>query len=153
MTTKPNGPRDPRATLKAISAIPAEDEFDEIVAMSDEELDREITKHGGDPQALRQGGATLAAELFRRREALVWQDEMGTKLKQVRDAAERTRVQSAANGLPRAELLRRLDLARTSPRFSEPIAILFQKKSLSASTDEELAALLEQVELLTKLEE
>jgi hypothetical protein len=55
--------------------------------------------------------------------------------------------------LPCAELLRRLDVARNDPRFATPVAAPFRQKTAEASTDEELQALLDQIELLRKLEE
>ena len=52
--------------------------------------------------------------------------------------------------LDRAQLLARLDAARKDPRFEEPVATLFQKKAPEASTDDELQALVDAIELLSK---
>jgi hypothetical protein len=47
----------------------------------------------------------------------------------------------------------RIDRARNDPRFTAPVAALFRSKTPEASTDEELQALLDQIELLAKLED
>ena len=44
-------------------------------------------------------------------------------------------------------------MARKNPAFSAPVQTLFQKKTEEASTDEELQALLDEMELLAKLED
>ena len=54
--------------------------------------------------------------------------------------------------LSRRDLLDRLGAARKDPRFDAPVAALFRDKSPEASTDDELWALLDQIELLAKLE-
>ena len=142
--------RDARALYYALEEQAAEDSLDEIAAMSDEQLDRLIDENGGDSRAIRASGAALANELSERRERLGWHADMERKIDVFRASAS---AQPRRAKLPRAELLRRIAAARGDARFAAPVAALFQKKTSEASTDDELAALLEQIELLAKIDE
>jgi len=149
MTTK----RNPGVALwKAIKDAEIQDDVDEVLAMSDAELDAFISSHGGDPAKLRARGEALAKELDARTDRLAWHGDMEQKLAEVRAAA--TALRSAPREpLSRRDLLDRLALARKDPRFDAPVAALFRSKTPEASTDEELQALLDQIALLAKLED
>ena len=129
-----------------------QDDVDEVLAMSDAELDAFISSHGGDPAALRARGEALAADLDARRDRLSWHRDMEKKLSSVRAAAAAARSTPRPK-LSRSELFDRIERARTDPRFAAPVAALFRSKTPEASTDEELQALLDQIELLAKLED
>ena len=144
--------RNPAKLWKAIQDSQVEDDVDEVLAMSDAELDAFISSHGGDPAKLRARGEALAKELDARTDRLAWHGDMEKKLAEVRAAA--TALRSAPReALSRRDLLDRIDLARKDPRFDAPVAALFRSKTPEASTDEELQALLDQIELLAKLED
>jgi hypothetical protein len=146
-----NGPKKKRTDAElwtAIEDMAAEDEMERIAALSEEELDAELRADGFDPEAIGARGEALAKELLASRERLAWQKEMHEKLAAFREVAAASRTKEK---LPRAEIRRRLDVARADPRFAAPVAALFQKKTEEASTDEELQALLDQIELLAKL--
>ena len=64
------------------------------------------------------------------------------------DAARAKALQSGP--IPRTELVARLDVARRDPRFATPVAMMFRKKSAEESTDDELRAMLEEIEFLAK---
>jgi hypothetical protein len=117
--------------------------------MSDAELDAYVSANGGDPAAIRSKTEALVKTLVESRERLPWHGEMESKLAAFRTMAEANRSRTP---LPRAELLDRLKVARNNPRFAAPAAALFQKKTSEASTDEELQAMLDELELLAKLE-
>ena len=68
------------ALWKAIKEAEIQDDVDEVLAMSDAELDAFISAHGGDPAKLRADGEALAKELDARRDRLAWHDEMDKKL-------------------------------------------------------------------------
>ncbi len=140
--------RDGRALWRALQQQQADDELEDIMAMSDEELDKYINENGGDAAAIRKSGGELAEELFAQRGRLGWHAETEKEHGRVQSAAARPREK-----LPRAELLRRLEVARHDPRFSGPVAALFHDREAEASADEELQAMLDQIELLAKLEE
>lgn len=148
MTTK----RDARGVLRAIEEQSAEDELNEILAMSDEELDRTINEGGGDARAIRASGEALAKELLESRKRNAWHGRAEDELEAFRKTAAASKSASKEK-LPREELIRRIDVARKNPRFAAPVAMLFQKKTAEASTDAELEALLERIALLSKLEE
>ncbi len=149
MTTK----RNPGVALwKAIKEAEIQDDVDDVLAMSDAELDAFISSHGGDPAKLRARGEALAKELDARTGRLAWHGDMDKKLADVRATA--TALRSAPReALTRADLLSRIALARKDPRFGAPVAALFRSKTPEASTDEELQALLDQIALLAKLED
>jgi hypothetical protein len=142
--------RDPVALWRALQEQAMEDELAEIEAMSDEELDAHIRANGGDPEAIRASGAAFVKELLAAREANAWRQAVAKK-----NEAARAIVDEKKKGpkLSRDELLSRLRRARNDPRFAEPVAALFHGKSEQASTDEELQALIDQIELLAKLDE
>src|SRR5438105_10093963 len=118
--------------------------------MSASELDAYITKEGGDPAAIRARGAAHAKDVDARATSKAWHGEMEEKLAKFRDVAA---AHKSTTVLPRAELKRRLEVARNNPKFAERVATLFQKKTEEAATDQELQDLLDRIELLAKLEE
>jgi hypothetical protein len=147
-STKP-GARSDIALWKAIKDSEIEDDIDEILSMSDEELDAHIRENGGDPVAIAARGVAHAKELDAQHARTAWHSEAAAKLEAFRQVAAASRT---IKTLPRAELLRQLDVARNDPRFSTPVTALFRHKTAEASTDDELQALLDQIELLRKLE-
>jgi hypothetical protein len=145
--------RNPGVALwKAIKDAEVQDDVDEVLAMSDAELDAFITSHGGDPAKLRARGEALAQELDARRDRLAWHGDMEKKLAGVRATAAAMKS-APREKLSRDQLFARIERARTDPRFAAPVAALFRAKTPEASTDEELQALLDQIELLAKLED
>jgi hypothetical protein len=139
--------RDDVALYHAIEEQKLNDDVAEIEAMSDAELDAIIADNGGDPKEIRESGRALAERLLGKR--LAWQGEMAEKLEAFRTEAA---AQCSGPRLPRPELLARLAAARKDPRFATPVAMLFQKKTPEASTDDELQALIDAIDLLAKLE-
>jgi hypothetical protein len=139
--------RDGLELLRALEESEAMDDLEEIEALSDEELDARIRAAGGDPEAIRARGKAFAGAQLAKSEA---SRVMLERLEAFRVEAARKRGGPA---LPRAALLERLEQARRDPRFATPVAMLFRQKSAEASTDAELQALVESLELLSKLEE
>jgi hypothetical protein len=144
-------PKQKRPSLwKSIKEAEIQDDVDEVLAMSDAELDAYITANGGDPAKIHADGIALAQELDASRDRLAWHDEMEEKLTAFRAAAAAKRA-TPREKLSRAELFARIEQARKDPRFAAPVAALFRSKTPEASTDEELEALLTQIELLASL--
>jgi hypothetical protein len=150
MSALKKGVRDGVALWKAIKEAELDDEVAELEAMFGAELDDYIRTNGGDPEKIRAAGRALGAEVLEGRARTAWQVEVGAKINAFRDLAATVRARPR---LPRAELLRHLEAARSDPRFRAPVAALFREKSPEASTDEELQALCDQLELLAKLHE
>jgi hypothetical protein len=138
--------KDPTALWRALKEQEIEDDVEEISAMSNEELDRYIAAEGGDPVAIRARGKALGEKLAAQQQA--WTVEMTEKLEALRDEAASLRRRPR---LARAELMASLEASREDPRFEAPVATLFQKKAPEASTDEELQALVDAIELLSKV--
>jgi hypothetical protein len=136
--------------LRAIDATEDDAALAEIKAMSEEELDASIRADGGDPDAIGERGARLAEELLARRKRLRWQakarGDMDAALAKMREAPR-------TPALPRAELIARLEAARSDPRFAAPVTAAFRKRPAEESTDDELRRLLDEIEMLRKLQE
>jgi hypothetical protein len=140
--------RDAATLWRAIQEQAIDDDVQEILAMSDEELDRYISENGGDPAAIRAAGAANAKELMERRERLAWHADAHAEQERFRERAAAAKTRTP---LPRPELLRRMAAIKTDPRFAHaPVAAFFRKKTAEESTDEELQAILDQIELLAK---
>jgi hypothetical protein len=141
------GKRDGLELLRALEESEAMDDLEEIDALSSDELDARIRAEGGDPAAIRARGKAFAeAQLAQRRATRA----MLERLEAFRAEAAAKR---AGPALPRAALLARLEHARRDPRFATPVAMLFRQKSAESSTDAELQALVESIDLLARLEE
>jgi hypothetical protein len=136
--------------LAAIQQAEADDDLAEIEAMSPDELNASIRADGGDPEAIGARGAKLAEELLARRKRLRWQakahGDMGRAFAKMQEAPR-------TPALPRAELLARIEAARVDARFRGSIAAAFRKRTADESTDDELRGLLDEIEMLRKLEE
>ena len=145
-----NTKQKPKSLWKTLKEAEIQDDVDEVLAMSDAELDAYITANGGDPAKMRADGEALAKDLDARRDRLAWHDDMQKKLASFRDTAAAT-LAGPREKLSRAELFARIERARTDPRFAAPVTALFRSKTPEASTDEELQALLDQITLLGKL--
>jgi hypothetical protein len=142
----------PPSLWKTLKEAEIQDDVDEILAMSEADLDAYITANGGDPAKIAARGEALAKELDARRDRLAWHGDMEKKLATFRAKATAT-VTAPREKLSRAELFARIETARNDPRFSAPVAALFRSKTPEASTDEELQALLDQITLLAGLED
>jgi hypothetical protein len=145
--------RDDLELWRVLQEQEIQDDIEEIMSMSDEELDRFIDENGGDSKAIRASGASLAKELSERNEKLARHRETNGMMDTVHTGAK-GEARVGAPKLSRKELIARLEIARVDPRFKgERASIMFHKKSPEACTDEELEMLLESLELLAMLQE
>ncbi len=143
--------RNARQEWDAIEKLAVEDEMDRILALSDAELDRELVDAGFDPKVEAEKGAAMAADLVAHRHEQAWQAEAEAKLARVqsRFAARGSRGEK----LTRAELEGRIAMARTDPRLAQPVSVMFRNRPAEKATDEELEAMLEEIEALAEHEE
>jgi hypothetical protein len=117
-------------------------------AMPREVVDQALRGGGVDPDALRKKGAELVAKL-REEHRLSWQ----TEARRRRDAMDRRATRAIVPpGMPRDEVLERLNDLRGNPKFGAPIMTAFRKRKLEESSDEDLRMLLEDIEELRALE-
>ena len=146
--------------MKALEAARWREEAEAIDAMSGDEVDAELRSFGGDPAQIRAKGAALAARLHKEHTGetltptstttpLAWEANAQAKLDDVRRLAGTVRKTK----LPRADLLAKVDAARSDPRFKQKVGALFRKRTPEESSDEELETILEAIELLAKIEE
>lgn len=142
---KPN----PRDVWNAIVADAEDDELAEKYrTMSVADLDAELRAGGHDPDALRAEGARLAARLTADRERLAWQVDAAEAL-----ARQQARVDANTGryaDTPRAEVLARIEVACRDPRLAQPVAVMYRNRQGDDATDDELRALLEEIEALAE---
>jgi hypothetical protein len=135
---------------RAIDQAKGDDDLQAVGAMSPAELDASIRAEGGDPEAIGARGARLAEELLGRRKGLRSQakahGDVASALAKMKEAP-RTPI------LPRADLLARIEAARSDARLRTPIAAAFRKRTAEESTDDELRGLLDEIEMLRKRDE
>lgn len=124
----------------------AQEEADRYATMPIAEIEAELRANGQDPDALRAQGLAFVAGLIAKRERLEWQIAAAEGLSKKRRHVEQKR--GAYADLPRAELLARLDIARVDPRFAQPVAVMFRNQRTDEATDEELRAILEEIDAL-----
>lgn len=127
-----------------------------IEAMTSDEVDAELRAAGGDPAKIRAEGEALAKRLHAERVSahdapLPWVAKANARLEEVRAMVAVGTVRKTK--LSRGELLAKVDEARNDPRFAKPVAALFRKRSAEESSDAELEALLEAMELLGAIED
>jgi hypothetical protein len=136
-------------TWAAIENARDDQDAREIAAMSSEEVDKELREDGFDPAAVRARGAAFVEKLRERHARLGWQAGAREKLERVQALANQRKGKYAS--LPRAELLARIATAKSDPRFSGQVAMMFRKRGEGESSDEVLAELLEKLDVLAEL--
>jgi hypothetical protein len=141
--------RNDAETWAAIENARDDEDAREIAAMSGEEVDKELRDGGFDPAAVRARGLAFVEKLRERHARLGWQAGARAKLEQVHALAEQRK--GTYGRLPRTELLARIGAAKSDPRFSGQIAMMFRKRGEGESSDEELAELLEKLDVLSQM--
>jgi hypothetical protein len=140
--------RTPKQTWDAIRRQAEDDEIDRFRAKSPAEVDASLRAHGHDPAAVRSEGAALAARLMADRKRLAWQVEAAEAL--ARDQASFDARPKRHAGLSRAELLERIAVARKDPRLVQPVAVMFRNREAEEASEDELVAILEEIEALAE---
>jgi hypothetical protein len=138
--------RTPRETWDAIRRQAESDEIARFLAKSRAEVDASLRANGHDPAAVRAEGEALAKKLRADRERLAWQVEAAQGL-----AKEQARFDARVpkyGGLSHRELLDQLAVARANPRLAQPVAVMFRNRKPEEASDEELRAILEEIEAL-----
>lgn len=112
-------------------------------------VDRAVREGGADPEAVRARGTVFVAQL-KEQQRLAWQDEARRRRDAMRERASKVAVPP---GMTRDQMLRRLNELRGNPRFGAPILTAFRKRKPEESSDEDLRALLEDIEGLRALQD
>jgi hypothetical protein len=137
----------PKSVRQAWESLTADAELDRIKHLSSAALDAEIRADGGDPAAIGGRGAALAKKLLGER-GLDWKSRAKGR---AAEATKRIGSWPSFAGLVRGELLARLETLRTDARFSAPVVAAFRKRTAEEASDDELRAILEEVEVLRRL--
>ncbi len=135
--------------LRKLRDAEDEDDWNEIMNMSDAELDKYIDDNGGDSKAIRERGKKHGEELSKQLEAREWQDEAAAKSAALVREFEESRKRVS---LSRKEMLDRLLAAKNDRRFASPVAAFFHEKTEEGCTDEELRSMVDQLEFLAFLD-
>ena len=115
-------------------------------------LDEELKSMGVDPAALAKRSAEFVANL-KEEERLSWQARARARRAELQARASRA-VSKVPVDMNRRAILARLDeLRATDPNMGTAIKIAARKRKPEESTDEELRALLEEMEALQAIED
>lgn len=144
--TKPK--RTPAETWKAIERQAEDDEIARFLAKSPAEVDASLRAAGHDPAAVRAEGKALAAQLLADRDRLAWQVEAAEGL--AREQARMDARTSRHATLSRAELLAKIAVARRDPRLVQRVAVMFRNRSEEEASEDELRAILQEIEALAE---
>jgi hypothetical protein len=146
--------RTPKETWDAIRRQAEQDEIDRFLAKTPAEVDASLRARGHDPAAVRAEGEAFVKKLRAEQAGSprpAWQVEAAEGLAREQARFE-ARVPKYA-GLSRAQLVERLSAARTSSRFAQPVAVMFRNRKPEEATEEELRAILEEIDALGEVNE
>jgi hypothetical protein len=145
--------RSPAEAWSALEKQAREDEIERFLALPSSEVDARLRAAGHDPAAVRAEGVALAKTLSAARERLAWQAAAAAGLAeaQARFAARTAQTRKYA-GLSRGELEKLVTAAQRSPRFAQPVAVMFRNRKTEEASEEELRAILEEIDALEESE-
>lgn len=140
--------RTARETWEAIEKGAVEDEMDRILALSNEDLAKELKDEGLEDAFRGETAAETVEKLFAWRERRKQHLEGASRLARARERFDAKVAAAKYAGLPRAELLQRIEVARVDARSGQRATVLFRNKNLEAATEDELRELLEELDAL-----
>jgi hypothetical protein len=138
--------RTPKQTWKSIEQQARDAEIDRFLAKTPAEVDASLRAAGYDPAEVRREGEALAKRLRADRDRLAWQVEAAEKL--ARAQAKLAEHAGRYASLGRDELLARVAAARSDPRHAQPVTVLFRNRKVEEASEDELRALLEEIDAL-----
>jgi len=110
------------------------------------EVDQDLRDAGGDPDAIGQRGAALVQALLEKRR-LAWQDAAREKQEAFRARAA-ARKAAPRPRQTREEMLATINAYRGDSTIASALTVSFRKRKPEESSDDELAELLDEIELL-----
>jgi len=140
--------RTPRETWKALEAQAREAEIDHFMALPAAAIDARLRAAGHDPEAIRREGALFAKKLGADQDRLAWQVTAAEGL--ARAQADFARAAGKYASLSGDQLRARIKTARNDPRFAQPVSVLFRNRKPEEASEEELRAILEEIEALAE---
>ncbi len=132
------------AAWKAMREADLDDLVDAIDALTPDETRRALDAAGGDAAGTARRAKAYVEATLERSARLAWQDDARAKLAANRAAFAAVRARRPK--LPREELLARIASAEKDTRFAGAIVTFFRKRTTAETTDEELEALLDEIE-------
>jgi hypothetical protein len=144
--------RTPRETWKAIEAQAREAEIDHFLALPAAEIDARLRAAGHDPAAIRREGTLLAKKLGADRDRLAWQVAAAEGLARAQADFERAKTGKYAS-LSGEPLRARVMAMSKDARFTQPVSVLFRNRTSEEASDEELRAILEELDALAEGDE
>jgi len=140
--------------LLRLERMAARDLADDVAGMSDKEVATALRSEGADPDAIGARGASFMNALLDRRsgEAPPWKASAAARGEAAREAAKKA-PKVASSGLPRSELLARIEAARKDSRLGATVAAAFRSRTAAESSDKELASLVDELAELTAIAE
>lgn len=140
-------PKDEDDALRLFTESLASEIFTDRV--SKVEVDQDLRDAGGDPGAIGKRGAALVQELLEKRR-LNWQAE--ARAKQAAFATRTAERRGAARARrSRHEMLAAINAYRADPAMGNAVSFSFRKRKPEESTEDELAELLDELELLHEM--
>jgi hypothetical protein len=140
-------PKDEDDALRLFTESLASEIFTDHVSKA--EVDQDLLDAGCDPEAIGKRGAALVQELLEKRR-LNWQ--AAARAKQASFASRAVERQSAPKPRrSRDEMLGAINAYRTDPAMGNAVSFSFRKRKPEESTEDELAELLDELELLHEM--
>lgn len=140
-------PKDEDDALRLFTESLAAEVFTDHVSKA--EVDQDLRDAGGDPDAIGKRGAALVQELLEKRR-LQWQTE--ARAKQTEFASRVAERRSAPKPRrSRDQVLAAINAYRADPAMSNAVSFSFRKRKPEESTEDELAELLDELELLHEM--
>jgi len=114
-----------------------------------EELEEELARMGIDAETVASRARQIADERTGSADAASWRTRAREKLAAAREKVRRTVGRYA--DMTRDELLARIDDLKNHPSLTQPVTAAFRKRSPAESTDDELRAILADMEALVEI--
>lgn len=143
--------RTPKETWDAVRRQAERDEIDCFLQKTPAEVDASLRAHGHDPAAVRAEGEAFVKKIQADQDRLAWQKQAAEGL--AREQARLAARPPSYAGLPRRELLELVAAARANPRFAQPVVVLFRNRKAEEASEEELRAILEEIDALAETNE
>ena len=139
--------RTPKDTWDAIRRQAERAEIERFLKKTPAEVDASLRAHGHDPAAVRAEGEAFVKKIQAQQDRLAWQKEAaeGLAKEQARLAARPPKYA----GVPHKKLLELVAAARANPRFAQPVVVLFRNRKAEEASEEELRAILEEIDALS----
>lgn len=140
-------PKDEVEALRLFTESLAAESVTEQASIAD--VDQDLRDAGGDPEAIGMRGAALVQELLEKRR-LDWQVQARAKQAALSERNAARKAERRPRGT-RTQMLASINEYRSDPTMGNAVSVSFRKRLPEASSDDELAELLDELELLHEM--